>query len=297
MNLIKKAVNKIKSKIISKKERKAFSINLEKGIQMRYKRLFGKRLNLDHPSTFAEKINWLKLHDRDERIVLCADKFLVRDFVSKTIGNQYLIPLIGVWDKAKDVDVSALPNQFVLKPNNSSGRVFICKDKSSVDISKIKKTLAIWEKENLTKITGEWVYERIPFKIVCEKFLEDDIVDYKMYYANGDFIATQVITDRKSCKRFAYMDKEWNLLNIRRKGVELPNEIPLKPQKYDTMIKIADKLSKEFVFCRVDLYVVNEEVYFGELSFYPNNGFVCYETEEMDRTFSDKINLSLIRRK
>ncbi len=261
-------------------------------LKSKYRKLFGMNINLDNPKGFAEKIQWLKINNQDERIVKYADKFLVREFVAETVGEEYLIPMPFVWERAEDVDFEMLPEKFVLKPNNSSGRVLICKDKAKLDKNNARKILKSWEKENLTKLTGEWVYERIPFKIVCEEFLADDIIDYKMYYSDGEFICTQVITERESGeKKLGYFDDKWTLLNIKRYHHPAITVAPEKPSQYEEMLRIGKKLSQDFPFVRVDLYFVNNKVYFGELSFYPNNGFVRYETEEMDRFFSEKIKL------
>ena len=292
---IVRKITRLRYRLFAKKERKLDQIDLKKGIIQRYERVYGITLDLDNPKTFAEKINWLKLHYRNPRIIECADKYLVRDFVKKCIGDKYLIPILGVWDRAEEVNFDDLPNSFVLKPNNSSGRVLICKDKSKFDTKNAVKVMKAWENENLTKLTGEWFYEKIPFKIVCEEFLEENITDYKMYYADGQFIATQLILDREEGhKSFLYMDNEWNKLDIRRRGMPTFSGVPLKPVLYDEMIDIANKLSKDFVFCRVDLYCVKNKIYFGELSFYPNNGFVCYETQQMDDYFSNKIKLARV---
>ena len=263
-------------------------------IKRKYKKLFGERINLDRPSTFAEKIQWLKLNDHNEKIVLYADKFAVREHVKNVIGDEYLIPLLGVWESADEVDFSKLPESFVLKPNNSSGLVFICENKADLNIEETKKKIKKWEKSNLTKKTGEWFYEKIPYKLVCEKLLPGDVDDYKMYFADGKFICTQVISERRSGKKvFHYYDENWALLDICRYGMQRPKKISEKPAKYDEMIKIATKLAEKFNFMRVDLYYIEGKIYFGELSFYPNNGFVRYETVEMDRFFSEKIKLPM----
>lgn len=261
-------------------------------IKQRYFMLFGRKINLENPRTFAEKIQWLKCYDRDERIIRYADKFLVREFVAKTIGEKYLIPLICVYNGSQELCYEALPNRFVLKPNNSSGRVLVCKDKSMLQKENVLKAVKEWENENLTALTGEWVYEKIPYKLICEEFLEDQIVDYKMYFAGGEFICTQVIVGRsEKRKKFGYFDAEWNLLDIKRKGVDKLEHPMDKPDKYGEMLQLATKLAQGFIFIRVDLYCVGNRVYFGELSFYPNNGFVRYETDEMDNFFASKIRI------
>jgi len=263
-------------------------------IKFRYYELFKQPINLDNPKTFSEKIQWLKLYDRDERIVLCADKFLVRKHISSIVGDEFLIPMPFVWNKPEDINFALLPDKFVLKPNNSSGRVLICKEKNKLNKKKTLKIIKKWQRENLTRMTGEWVYEKIPFRIVCEEYLADNIMDYKMYFSNGEFICTQVIAGRAvNKKQFGYFDENWNLLNIKRCGISKLQDELQKPEKYQEMIEIATKLSQGFTFVRVDLYYIDDKIYFGELSFYPNNGFVKYETSEMDEFFSDKIILPL----
>lgn len=292
IKLITKVYRIINNRIASRNERKLFNSDLERGIKLRYKRIFGLDLNLEQPKTFAEKINWLKLNDRNPKIIKYADKYIVREFVKECVGEKYLVPMIGCWNNASEINFDLLPNSFVLKPNNSSGRVFICKDKKQLNVKKVIRILKKWEKENLTKETGEWFYEKIPFKIICEKFLQDNITDYKLYYANGKFIATQLILDRNiGEKSFLYVDKNWDKMEIKRKNVPSPIYIPKRPDNYHEMINIADKLAMGFIFCRVDLYNVGNKIYFGELSFYPNNGFVCYETDQMDEIFSKQIDV------
>lgn len=286
--MMKKTLKNLAVKI----ERKVMQWSPALAIRMRYFRLFRKGLDLKNPKTLAEKIQWMKLHYQDPLLVKLADKYQVREHVESIAGPECLIPMPFAWERAADVDFSVLPESFVLKPNNSSGRVLICKDKKLLDVQEARKTLEAWEKENLTKITGEWIYEKIPFKIVCEEFLEDKIVDYKMYYGGGRFICTQVIGGRsEGRKAFGYMDENWKLLPIRRKGAAAMKEAPEKPAAYAEMLEMAEKLAQGFPFIRVDLYYVKGKVYFGELSFYPNNGFIDYETKEMDSFFSAKIQL------
>lgn len=271
-------------------------IELKRGeihyVKYRYKLLTGQRIDLEKPKTFSEKIQWLKLYEHKPEIVLYADKYAVREHIKNTVGEKYLIPLIASWDRASEIDFDALPQSFVIKPNNSSGRVLICKDKSQLDYARAYETVKKWENENFTKQTGEWFYEKIPYKIVCEEFLEDDIIDYKLYFGDGKFICTQIIAGRHSGKKtFTYYDEGWNKLPIVRYGTPASDEVQEMPEKYAEMIEIGEKLAVGFRFIRVDLYYVKGNVYFGELSFYPNNGFVRYQTDEMDRFFASKITL------
>lgn len=279
-------------RILSMKKRMLLRMGQIFYIKSAYRTLFGEEICLNPPRTFAEKIQWLKLYDHNPKIIEYADKFAVREHVKNVVGEKYLIPLIATWDTASEVNFDELPNSFVIKPNNSSGKVLICKDKTQLDCNVAYKTIKKWQKENLTKQTGEWFYEKIPYKIVCEEFLEDDISDYKMYFANGEFICTQVIAGRHSHnKTYTYYDQNWQLLPIVRYGMPRASELQEKPEKYTEMLEVAKKLAEDFNFMRVDLYYVNNNIYFGELSFYPNNGFIRYQTNEMDEFFSSKLVL------
>jgi len=258
-------------------------------IRNEYKKLFGEYPNLDNPITFSEKILWLKLNYRNDLMVQCADKVNVREYVANKIGINFLNEFIFVYNSVEEVDFSVLPNQFVFKPNNSSGRILICKDKERLDIRKSKRIMKRWENENLYKITGEWIYKDIPYKLICEKFLGANITDYKMYFTYGEFIATQVITDRKKGFFVDYFDDKWNHLDIERFDHQnYPDKIK-KPINYDIMLEKGSLLSKEFPFSRIDFYNIDGRIYFGEISFFPNNGFVRYKNMKMDRFFAERI--------
>lgn len=260
-----------------------------KFIRNKYRELFGVYPNLDNPTTFSEKIQWLKLNYRNNLMVQCADKVMVRDYVANKIGINLLNEFICVYNNVEEVDFSALPNQFVFKPNNSSGRIIICEDKEILDIQKAKKIIKKWEKDNLYKVTGEWIYNDIPYKLICEKFLGSNITDYKMYFTNGGFIATQVITDRKMGFFVDYFDDRWNHLDIERfDHKNNPNTIE-KPINYDVMLEKGSLLSEEFPFARIDFYNLDGRVYLGEISFFPNNGFVKYKNTKMDSYFAERI--------
>ncbi|HHX66898.1 MAG TPA: glycosyl transferase, partial [Gallicola sp.] len=176
-------------------------------IRNKYKKLFGVFPNLDKPVTFSEKIQWLKLNYRNSLMVQCADKVLVREYVKGKIGNRFLNDLLYVYNNVDEVEFSILPDQFVFKPNNSSGRVIICKDKSKFNQKKAVKIMKKWENENLFFYTGEWIYKDIPYRLICEKFLADNITDYKMYFVYDKFIATQVISDRQNGFYVDYFDE------------------------------------------------------------------------------------------
>jgi len=262
-----------------------------------YRKRLGKTPDLENPKDFSEKIQWLKLNYRDDLIVTCSDKFAVREYVKQKLGADLCVPLIGVYDKPEEIDFNILPQSFVLKPNNSSGRVLICKDKAHLSIKKAKKTLNKWQKENLSSLTGEWVYEKSPFKIIAEQFLQENITDYKLYFAKDTFIATQVISDRLNNFYIDYFDEKWcdlGILRNKNKNNPMPTE---KPKAYEKMIEVGKILCAPFPFSRLDFYEVSEKIYVGEISFFPNNGFVSFKTSEMDKIISEKIDIQSLKEK
>ena len=202
-----------------------------------------------------------------------------------------------VYDSVDEVDFSKLPEKFVFKPNNSSGRIVICNDKKQFDESKAIKTMKKWENENLFYRTGEWIYKDIPYKLICEEYLGDNLIDYKLYFAYDRFITTQVISDRHNGFYVNHYDENWNLLDIERADRPKSKNPLQKPQGYDVMIEKGSILAKEFPFSRIDFYYVNGKVYLGEISFFPNNGFIKFKDKKMDHYISDKIILPVTQKK
>ena len=178
-------------------------------IKLLYKLSMKKRLNLKNPKTYTEKLQWIKLFDRREEYTMMADKYLVRDYVEKQIGSQYLIPLLGAWDNPEDIDYNSLPNEFVLKCNHDSGGVVICRDKNTLDIEKTNRFLKKRLKRNFYWAAREWPYKNIKRKIICEKFMVDEsgyeLKDYKFFCFDGvckaAFIATDRLISEKSCHK------------------------------------------------------------------------------------------------
>ena len=267
------------------------------------KRLFKSKLkydlDLNNPKTFNEKLQWLKIHDRNPEYTTMVDKYKVRKYIADTIGEQYLIPLIAVYDKVEDIDFSKLPQKFVLKCNHNSGvGMCICKDKSKLNIRKVKKGLKKGLKQDYYLTGREWPYKNVERKIVCEKFMEDkdspDLKDYKFMCFNGEVKCVFVCSNRfsKDGLRITIVDKNWNVLPVKRPSHKTEDMIE-KPKNYQLMLELAEKLSKDIPFIRVDFYEVNGKVYFGELTFFPGNGLEEFEPEEYDRILGDYINLPI----
>src|SRR5690554_6695477 len=169
-------------------------------IKIQYKNYIGKNLNLRNPKTFNEKLQWLKLYDRNPLYTNLVDKYKVREFISQTIGEEYLIPLLGVWDKFDEIDFGELPNKFVLKPNHTSGDVFICKDKTKVNFDELRTKVNAWLEREYYWEHREWPYKNIKPRIFAEKYMVDEsgveLKDYKFFCFNGEPKALYVATDR-----------------------------------------------------------------------------------------------------
>lgn len=253
-----------------------------------------KLLSLNNPKTYSEKIQWIKAYGDLEKYAKYVDKFEVRDYISKTIGEKYLIPLIGVWEKFDDIPFNILPQKFALKATHGTGYNFLCKDKSSLDRDVLKKTVDNWIKQNYYTINRERQYKLLKPKIICEKYLEDQsgqLTDYKFYCRNGKPKIIQVSSSRFSEHKLDLLDLNWNKLSIFY-GYPNSNKVISKPDNFQEMIEISKKLSKIFTFVRVDLYSVNKKVYFGELTFTPGSGLAELKPLSAEYRLGELIDLS-----
>lgn len=270
-------------------------------IQLMFRSQVGTHLDLNAPKTFNEKLQWLKLYDRRPEYTIFVDKYRVREHIAKTIGNQYLIPLLGVWEDPEDIDFDSLPEQFVLKCNHNSGTgMCICKDKSKLDIAKVKAELKKGLRENYYLHGREWPYKDVPRRIIAEKYLKDSentdgLTDYKIYCFNGRAKMVMIASDRfsEAQTRFDYFDKDYHWLDLEW-GNPRSVEPPPKPALYEKMWEVAEILSAGFPQIRVDLYVCNGNIYFGELTFFDGSGMEKFKQEDWDRKLGDWIDLSLV---
>lgn len=270
----------------------------EKYLRKKFKASMGKPLDLAQPRTFNEKLQWLKLYDRKPEYTMMVDKYLVRDYIARQLGEEYLIPLLGVWEDPDEIDFDALPNQFVLKCNHNSGLgMCICKDKSKLDIPKVKKELRKGLKQNYYLTGREWPYKDVPRKIICEQYMTDGgegLADYKFYCFGGKPTYCQVITDRNTEEHIDFFDMDWEHLEFT--GLALPHKpfsntpIPI-PISFETMKQFAETLSKNIPFLRVDFYEVNGHLYFGELTFYPASGFGVFTPKDWNERIGDMLTL------
>lgn len=266
-----------------------------------YKASLGKNLNLEHPYTFNEKLQWLKMNDRRAEYTTMVDKYLVRKYIAETIGDQYLIPLIGVWDSPEEIDFDSLPNQFVLKCNHNSGLgMCICKDKTKLDIKKVKRDLKRGLAEDYFYIGREWPYRNVNRKIICEKYMtdgDDQLSDYKIHNFNGIPRAILVCRDRfkESGLTEDFFSENWNHLDISRPGHPNSLQVIPRPAELEEMLYLSRILSKTIPFVRTDFYTIHGKVYFGEITFYPASGLERFEPESIDKQFGEWLELPIAR--
>lgn len=243
-------------------------------------------LNLKNPKSFNEKIQWLKLYGNLQQYENLVDKYEVRKFISGTIGEEFLIPLIGVWDKVEEIDFSKLSEQFVLKCTHDCESVVICKDKNSFDIKEAKNKLNQCLKRNFYYVAREPQYKKIKPRIICEKYMVDEsgteLKDYKFFCFHGEPKVIQVNYNRSlGCKKNLY-DPQWNYLPVAMTYPTDPNVIIDKPNKLGEMLDLAKTLSKNCPFVRVDFYSIGDRIYFGELTFTPASGCGKFDPVDFD---------------
>lgn len=267
-----------------------------------YKGIIGKELNLENPKKFTEKIQWLKLNDVSKLKTCLADKYLVREWIEKRIGKEYLIPLYGVWDSFDDIDFDKLPNQFVLKCNHGSGMNIIVKDKNHFDKQKAKEKINAWLKINYAFQSLELHYKDMERKIIIEKHIDeiDDIlVDYKVHCFNGEPKFIQVIGRNFEEHKGSQSNFDFNWNDIGWTFADYPDfqKPPVKPSCLDKIYDLSRILSDEFPYVRVDFYVVEDKILFGEMTFTPASGYYPYKdkfTEQLDIKLGEMLKLPII---
>lgn len=264
-------------------------------ISLFYWLTFHRRINLKHPSTFNEKLQWLKLHDKHPEFTQLVDKYACREIVTRLVGKNYLIPLLGVWDSFEEIDFDALPNQFVLKTNHDSQGVVICKDKKSFNVTEARKKLTKCLKHNYFWNSREYPYKNVKRCIIAEQFMEDklwgELRDYKFFCFNGKVEFLYVASGRQSGKlKFDFFDK--NLKTIPVKQCH-PNSdvVPELPHNIHEMIRIAEVLCQNYREIRIDLYNIEGKIYFGEFTIFHEGGLVPFEPKEYDEHFGKLISL------
>lgn len=298
-------IKKIVKYLFDRKYRELFNCNIgvfnwmddEPFIKKIFYISMGKELNIVSPKSFNEKLQWLKLYDRKPEYTIMVDKYKVRDYITEKLGGEYLIPLIGVWDSADEIDFESLPGQFVLKCNHNSGTgMCICTDKSKLNLKKVKRNLKKGLRENYYLIHREWPYKDVPRKIIAEQYMKSDeggLTDYKIHCFNGvpEFIL--VCRDRFSKNGLTedFFSTNWEHMPVKRPEIPQATEAIPIPEKLSEMLEIAKKLSENIPFLRVDLYCISGKIYFSELTFFPASGLKPFEPMEWDEFLGQLLQL------
>lgn len=273
-------------------------------LDLQYFKNFHKFPNWKNPKTFNEKLQWMKLYDRKPEYTIMVDKYAVKDYVAGIIGKEHVIPTLGVWDRPEDIDWESLPDKFVLKTTHGGGNkgVIICKNKSTFGKDSAIEKLKRYMKRNTYYYGREWPYKNVPRRIIAERFMEqaipeksESLIDYKFYCFNGMPYYCQVIQDRNVEETIDFYDMEWNHMPFvgLKSGVKSSKEVLPKPTALEGMINICKQLSRDLSFARVDLYQVNDSVFFGEITFFPNNGLGTFKPDDWNSIMGSLINLPI----
>ena len=264
-------------------------------LEILFRSRVGYKLNLKNPTTFNEKLQWIKLYDHNPLYTTMVDKYAVKKFVADIIGEEYIIRTLGVWDKPEDIDWNSLPNQFVLKCTHDSGGLVICKDKALLNKDKAIEKLSKSLKYNFYLAAREWPYKNVPRRIIAEEYKEDEfgeLRDYKFFCFNGEVKTLFIATDRQSREEpyFDFFDADFNHLDLRHGHPNAP-ALPQKPRSFEKMKELAAKLSKGMAEARIDFYDVNGHPYFGEITLFHHTGMVPFEPKKWDEIFGSWIKL------
>lgn len=265
----------------------------KKLLEKMYSKLVGGTINWEHPIKYSEKMQWKKLYSIDPIETLLSDKFAVREWIKNKIGEEYLIPLYGVWDKFDDIDFDTLPNQFVLKTNHGSATNYIVKNKSLLNIKQARKDFNKWLKTDYGWKSLELQYSKIERKIIAEELLQfkGGIEDYKFLCFNGEIYYIWIDTDRFSNHKRNIYDLDWNIQPWNQKDYgNIEFDVP-KPKNFDKMIEIVQTLCSGFSHVRVDLYNIDGRIYFGEMTFTNGSGFEKIIPDQYDIELGQLWNL------
>lgn len=269
----------------------------EKRICRKYRGELGRDPDLESPTTYTEKVLWLNLRHRDPRQVVCADKYAVREWVAERVGEEILVPFIGVYDDANDIDFESLPDAFVIKATHGSGWNLIVPDKGALDWEEAKGSLQDWLSRSYFAHKREWQYRDVPHRLIVEQFLEDEDggipSQYQFFcFRRGDqqTILVQVDFDELTSHRRDYYDLDWRRMPFTSRVPNAEREAP-RPERLEDMLEVVRALSEDFPFVRVDLFLVRGRIYFGELTFTSGGGMSTFDPPEWDRKLGDLMGL------
>ena len=268
-------------------------------IKLLYKERMNLKLNLKNPQTFNEKLQWLKLYDRKDIYTTMVDKYEAKKYVASIIGDEYIIPTLGVYDKFDDIDFDSLPNKFVIKCTHDSGGLIICKDKSTLDIKYVEKKINNCLQQNFFFNGREWPYKNVKPRIIIEKYMEDKNLkvmrDYKFFCFDGEpkiMYISEGLENHKTAS-ISFYDMNFNLIDCKRKDYKQLDYIPKKPINFDKMKEKSAILSKNIPHIRVDWYEINGNLYFGELTFFTCDGMLPFADNKWNKKLGEYINLKI----
>lgn len=264
-------------------------------LSWQFKKKFGRSINWKNPTTFNEKLQWLKVYDRKPIYTTMVDKYEAKKYVADIIGEEYIIPTLGVWDRFEDIDFDALPDQFVLKCTHDSGGLVIVRNKADFDKEAARKKFKIAMNRNPYDVTREWPYKNVKPRIIAEEYMKDEDADvlpvYKVFTFGGKPKLIQAIqNDKTSDETIDYFDTQWNLLDLRQNFPNSKNPLP-RPRNLQQMLSLAEKLAVVPTFLRVDFYEINGKLYFSEFTFFSDSGMKKFNPEKWDQELGDLINL------
>lgn len=259
---------------------------------------FDKPLDLQNPQTFNEKLQWLKIHNSISEYTTMVDKYAVKQYVADKIGEQHVIPLLGVWNCFKEIDFDKLPNQFVLKCTHDSGGVVICRDKENFDKNQAEKILSTYLKRKYYYCHREWPYKDVKPRIIAEQYMAEKnnkgLTDYKFYCFNGVplYLYVSIGLENHATAQMSFLNIDWSFADFGRTDYKPLEKLPPKPARFEEMIDMVKKLSKGIPFLRVDLYEINGEIYFGEYTFSPCAGMMPFDPPEADFKLGQLLDIS-----
>lgn len=271
-----------------------FIISPKLTLKVEFYRHMKYKLDLKNPKTFNEKLQWLKLYDHRDEYTKMVDKYEVRKYIAEAIGEEYLIPIYGVWEKFDDIDFDKLPEKFVLKCTHDSGGSVICTNKNQMDLKSAREKINKSLKQNYYYFNGEYPYKNVKPRIIAEQYMVDDsgtgLRDYKFFCFDGNPEALAIITDRWGNVSADFFDMEFTHMSLENeyKNAEKPVK---KPPGFEKMYALSCILSKNIPHVRVDLYDINGKVYFGELTFFHDSGFVNFYPKKFDEIFGNWLKL------
>lgn len=287
--------NKIEEIIATRNPRRFKFLSDKTYLSIKFKYIFGRKMSWDNPKTFNEKLQWLKVYNRNPQYTELVDKYEVKKYISKVLSEQYVIPTLGIWNSFDEIDFDSLPDQFVLKCTHDSGGLVVCKDKKKLDVEEARRKINQSLQNNYYYSGREWPYKNVKPRIIAEQYMADNLRDYKQFCFAGAPRMMLVCSERftKDGLKEDFYDEAWNYLDVQRLAhgnAILPIQ---RPKQYGLMKELAVKLSEKMPFDRIDFYEIDEKTYFGEITFSPASGFEKFTPKEWKLELGEWIKLPI----